>query len=87
MGIELDRGVTGEVKDALDEAAILVEDLEGEVAAPTKSPAITMEKSSRMVVAAGFRGRSRVKRMKMMLVERRCGGIGMMATATLVASL
>ena len=54
MGIELDRGVTGEVKDALDEAAILVEDLEGEVAATTKSPAIIMEKSSRMVVAASL---------------------------------
>ena len=69
LGIELDRGVTGEVKDALDEAAILVEDLEGEVAATTKSPAIIMEKSSRMVVAAGFRGRSRVKRMTMRAQE------------------
>ena len=32
LGIELDRGVAGEVEDALDEAAILAEDLEGEAA-------------------------------------------------------
>jgi len=32
LGIELDRGVAGEVEDALDEAAVLAEDLEGEAA-------------------------------------------------------
>ena len=33
LGVELDRGVAREVKDALDEAAILADDIEGEPAA------------------------------------------------------
>lgn len=33
LGVELDGRVAGEVKDALDEAAVLAEDLEGEAAA------------------------------------------------------
>lgn len=33
LGVELDRRVTGEVEDALNQAAILAKDLEGETAA------------------------------------------------------
>lgn len=33
LGIELDGGIAGEVEDALDEAAVLAKDLEGEAAA------------------------------------------------------
>lgn len=33
LGVELDGRVTGEVEDALDEAAVLAEDLKGEAAA------------------------------------------------------
>ena len=33
LGVELDRGVAGEMEDALDEAAVLAENLEGEAAA------------------------------------------------------
>ena len=33
LGVEFDRGITREVEDALDEAAILAEDLKGETPA------------------------------------------------------
>ena len=58
---KIDRGVLEEVEDALDEVAILAEDLEG------KSLAVAAAESSEMIVAAIFRGHN--SKLKGMIVR------------------